>query len=69
MKYLDLTATLKTINIEIKKTIETQIEMSQMAKKLKRNNRKNRSLEKNRDRNKGRKERIEITGGNRRTQR
>lgn len=69
MKYLDLTATLKTINIEIKKTIETQIEMSQMAKKLKRNNRKNRSRDKNRDRNKVRKERIEITGGNRRTQR
>lgn len=69
MKYQDLIATLKTIIIEIKNTLETQIEMSRRDRKIKRKSRKNRSQEKNRDRNKGKKERIEIMGGNRRTQR
>ncbi len=53
-----------TIIIEIKGTIETQIEMSRKDRKIKSKSRKNRNQDKNRDKNrdknKGKKERIKI---------
>lgn len=69
MKYQGLIVTLKTTIIETKKTIETQIAMSQKERKIKSKMRENRSRGKNRDRNRDKKERIKITLGNRRTQR